>query len=170
VVWLLDVIAAVNAGESATAGELAREPLWVPESLPVATLLAEMQAAGERFAVVLDEYGGTAGIVTVEDAVSELVGEIAEPGTAAGPSVARRGDGGWEVDGRLHLTDAAGLLGVELPSHGYYTVAGLVTDAAGAIPDVGGSVTVAGHEFTVLDASRLRIHRVGITPSAPDGD
>jgi CBS domain containing-hemolysin-like protein len=173
VVWLLDVVAAVTAGDRTTAATLAREPLCVPEPMSVSALLGEMQAAAERFAVVVDEYGGTAGIVTIEDVVSELVGEIAEPGTAREPFVERLAGGGWVVDGRLALPEASELIGVELPGRGYHTLAGLITTAAGAIPEVGEGVTVAGHHFVVIDAGRLRIRRVRITPveaAGEDGD
>jgi CBS domain containing-hemolysin-like protein len=168
VVWLPDVIAAVLAGEPTTAGALARQPLWVPEARAVSTVLREMQAADERFAVVMDEYGGTAGIVTIEDVVRRLVGEIAEPRAARRPAVERAVDGGWVVDGRLALAEASALLGVELPAGAGHTVAGLVETAAGAIPGIGESVTVAGHRFVVLDTTRRRIVRVQIIAD-PDG-
>lgn len=162
VVWILDVVAAVTAGERATAAELAREPLWVPEALPIRVLLGEMQAASERFAVVVDEYGGTAGIVTIEDVVGELVGEIAEPGIAREPFVEQVSGGSWTVDGSMTLSEASDLLGVELRGRGCHTVAGLITTGAGAIPDVGEGVTVAGHRFVVLDAGGHRIRKVRI--------
>lgn len=168
VVWLLDVVATVREGDRTTAAALAREPLCVPPSLAVSALLGEMQAAAERFAVVVDEYGGTAGIVTIEDVVGELVGEISEPGTAREPFVQRLAEGGWVVDGTLALPDASELIGIDLPGRGYHTVAGLIASAAGAIPEVGEVVTVAGHHFAVLDATRLRIRRVRITPVTED--
>ena len=118
VVWILDAVAAVTSGERATAAELVREPLWVPEALSVRVLLGEMQAAGERFAIVLDEYGGTAGIVTIEDVVGELVGQIAEPGIVREPFAEPGPGGGWTVDGAMTLSEASDLLGVELHGRG----------------------------------------------------
>jgi putative hemolysin len=164
------VVAAVFAGEPTTAADLAREPLVVPEAMAVPALLDEMQAAAERFAVVVDEYGGTAGIVTIEDVVRGLVGEIAEPGTVREPFVARQADGSCVVDGGLALSEVAALLDVTLPAHAGRTVAGLVATTAGAIPRAGEGVTVAGHRFEVLDASRRRIRRIRIIPVDTDVD
>ncbi|MFJ4206214.1 hemolysin family protein [Streptomyces sviceus] len=126
----------------ATAGALARTPLLLPDTLPLPEAVAQMRERDEEFAVVLDEHGGVAGIVTYEDIAEELVGDIAdETDTVTEPAVPD-GDG-WLVDAGRRLDEIADATGVELPEEeDYDTVAGLVVDRLGRFPAIGDRVTV----------------------------
>ncbi|MGR6317132.1 hemolysin family protein [Micromonospora soli] len=140
-VHLRDVLLRPNPDRWATVGELTREVKQLPGSKRVLAALTEMRREGHHLAVVVDEYGGTAGIVTCEDLVEELVGEIhdehhapPDPAHAGLPAV---------VDGRLNLADFAERTGVPLPVGPYETVGGFVMAALGRLPVAGDEVPVA---------------------------
>ncbi|MFF6783302.1 CNNM domain-containing protein [Streptomyces sp. NPDC012510] len=125
-----------------TAGALARRPLLLPDTLPLPDAVTRMRERDDEFAVVLDEHGGVAGIVTYEDIAEELVGDIAdESDTVTELAVA---DGaGWLVDAGRRLDEVAGATGIELPEEeDYDTVAGLVVDRLGRFPAIGDRLTV----------------------------
>jgi len=136
----------------ATAGALARTPLLLPDTLPLPEAVEQMRERDDEFAVVLDEHGGVAGIVTYEDIAEELVGDIAdETDTVTEPAVP---DGqGWLVDAGRRLDEIADATGVELPEdEDYDTVAGLVVDRLGRFPAIGDRITVE-----LLDGGRAVI-------------
>ncbi|WP_030313456.1 hemolysin family protein [Streptomyces sp. NRRL B-3229] len=155
----------------ATAGSLARKPLLLPDTLPLPEAVAQMRERDDEFAVVLDEHGGVAGIVTYEDIAEELVGDIAdETDTVTEPAVPD--GGGWLVDAGRRLDEIADATGIELPGdEDYDTVAGLVVDRLGRFPAIGDRVTVdlldgarAVIDVRALDRhvpERVRIERVG---------
>jgi CBS domain containing-hemolysin-like protein len=114
------------------------KPTVVPDSLRLDPLLALLREDGFQMAVVLDEYGGQAGIVTLEDVVEEIVGDIADEHDPRGEQALQLRDGSWSVSGLLRPDEVADLTGVELPeSEDYDTVAGLVLSVLGKVPDVG---------------------------------
>ncbi len=161
VVRLRDLAAAVARDQPGTVGDLARPPLLVPETKRVIELLREMQANGRHFAVAVDEHGGTAGIVTIEDVVAELVGEVADEGElrmAEIRSVADR----LIVEATADVDDLAERLGTKLPSGDFHTVGGLVIDAAGRIPVVGDEFEIAGHVFRVTSATERRLETLEV--------
>jgi len=124
--------------------ELMVEPTVVPESLRLDPLLALLRGEGFQIAVVVDEYGSTAGLVTLEDVVEEIVGEIADEHDRFGSQVRARKDGSWLVSGMLRPDEVAGVTGVSLPTHDDYdTVGGLVMRSLGRIPDRGDHAVVA---------------------------
>jgi putative hemolysin len=132
----------------------------------------EMRASGAHLAIVVDEYGGTAGIVTLEDLVEELVGDIRDEYDVA-ERTHRAAGADLEVDGLLNLEDFEEETGFELPEGPYETVAGFVVAELGALPEVGTSVEVAGHVLTVTEldgrrASRIRVSRAAVTGSPGD--
>jgi putative hemolysin len=148
---------------------LSREVLFLPGTKPVLASLNEMRRTGSHLAIVVDEYGGTAGIVTLEDLVEELVGDIwdeyDEPGPADGAP--RLGD----VEGLLNLDEFADQTGLELPEGPYETVAGFVVARLGRLPEVGASVDVDGHRLEVLALDGRRIATVRVTARpAEDAD
>lgn len=141
VVHLHDLLARdTSAG---TAGTVCRPAVIVPTTLPLPDVLARLTEGHEEMALVVDEYGGFAGIVTVEDMAEELVGEIAdEHDTAVETQVITRQGAGWVIRGDVHLDEVARTLGHELPEGDYETLAGLVIAEFGGLPAVGDTVAI----------------------------
>jgi CBS domain containing-hemolysin-like protein len=149
VVYLKDLIRRTAGGDPAAAeapvAEVMREATYVPESKPVDDLLREMQAARTHIAIIVDEYGGTAGLVTIEDILEEIVGEITdEYDVAERPPIERLSDGSVRVTARLPIEDLGELFDVELPADEVETVAGLLAQALGRVPIPGASAVVGG--------------------------
>lgn len=136
--------------------------LTVPESEPVRRLLPLLRARQRTFAVVVDEYGGTAGIVTIEDLVEELVGEIEDEFDRDAAPVRRLGAGQLLLRGSVRADRMGDLIGVELPEGDYETVAGFVIDRLGRIPAVGEHVAHDGWRFTVRSLEGVRIAEVAV--------
>lgn len=148
--------------------DIVREILPLPGTNKVLPSLQRMRRLGQHIALVVDEYGGTDGIVTLEDLVEELVGEIYDEydaGTDAEDRVTK-GDGSIDIDGGLILQEFASASGIELPEGHYETVAGFVIDRLGRLPRVGDSVEADGHVLTVTAMDRLRISRIRVTPGS----
>ncbi|MFC4127334.1 hemolysin family protein [Nocardia rhizosphaerae] len=140
VIHLHDLLGVEPTG---TAQQWMRPAVLVPESLPLPEVVTRLAAAKEEMALVVDEYGGFAGIVTVEDIAEELVGEIAdEHDTESGFEAITEGEG-WLVAGDLHLDEAERLLELDLPRGDYETIAGLIINLAGGLPKVGDRVEIA---------------------------
>ena len=156
---------------------VAREPVYVPESLDLDKVLAALRAANADLAIVVDEYGGTDGVVTVEDLIEELVGEIADEHdldfTFAGGEelTAPGGDRTFLVDGLLREDELVEHTGFELPEGPYETLAGFLLARLGHIPVVGESIEKDGWEFTVMEVDRHRIEQVRVVapPEPADG-
>jgi putative hemolysin len=130
-----------------------------------------MRREGHHLAIVLDEYGGTFGIVTLEDLVEELVGDIRDEYDNERVEAAPSPGGAREVDGLLNLDDFAEETGVELPDGPYETVAGYLASALGRVPGVGDSVVVGDHELLVTELDGRRVDRIMVRPrGAPDGE
>jgi len=149
IVYLKDLVRATTGDDSTAEGrsvqEIMRPATFVPESKPIDDLLREMQAARTHMAVVVDEYGGTAGLVTIEDIVEEIVGEIAdEYDVAERPPVERLADGAVRVTARLPVEDLGELFGVELDAGEVETVGGLLAQALGRVPIPGAAAVVGG--------------------------
>ena len=134
----------------------------VPESKPVAELLRQMQAEQFHMAVVVDEYGGTAGVVTIEDLIEELVGEIVDEFDTEDARVEPLADGGLRVSGSLSIDDANDLLDLDLPEGDFDTVSGLLLAELGRMAVVGDSCECAGAGLTVERVQGRRIMRVRI--------
>ncbi|AUM19091.1 membrane protein [Rhodococcus ruber Chol-4] len=141
VVHLHDLLARDTA--AGTAGTVCRPAVIVPTTLPLPDVLARLTEGHEEMALVVDEYGGFAGVVTVEDMAEELVGEIAdEHDTAVETQVITRQGEGWVIRGDVHLDEVARTLGHELPEGDYETLAGLVIAEFGGLPTVGDTVAI----------------------------
>jgi putative hemolysin len=139
-----------------------RPAKFVPESKEVSDLLREMQEEKFHMAIVVDEYGGTAGLITLEDLLEELVGDIVDEFDVEQPAVERCEDGSVLVSALYSMDDADALLGAELPHGPWDTVGGLMLDLVGRVPDPGDSVEVDGFRLTAVDVRGRRIGRVRI--------
>lgn len=147
-----------------TAQPLLVEALRVPETVRLAPLLVQLRAANLQMAVVVDEYGGTCGIVSLEDVVEEIVGEVADEHDLRRRGIRLEGKNKWLVDGDLRPDEIADRIDVVLPDDGpYETVAGLMLVILGKIPQVGESVKVRSHTLTVAKMDGRRIEKVLIT-------
>lgn len=160
VVRLRDLMRLPSDRRHLQVGAFADEPLIVPESKRMLDLLREMQTRHNHVAVVVDEYGGTAGLVTVEDIVEELIGSIQEG--PVGQEVVRVGHDHWVVDGSVPVEDLADILGEEIDDTDWNTVAGLTLGLLGQIPRVGDEVTHGEHTIRVVAVRGRRILRVEI--------
>ena len=160
VVRLRDLAAAITDSPDALVTTVATRELVVPETKRVIELLAEMQTAGVYLALAIDEHGGTAGIVTIEDVVAELVGRVSDEGEALNPLIRSMGRGRWHVDAATDVDDLESETGVALPDGEWHTVGGLVIGVAGRIPDVGEMFAFEGLTITILDAAPQRVASV----------
>ncbi|PSK98995.1 CBS domain containing-hemolysin-like protein [Murinocardiopsis flavida] len=145
VICLRDVLALDDdrALSDTTVGEVVREAVMVPTSLPLTGVLHQLRENGEEFACVVDEYGGLAGVITMEDIAEELVGEIADEHDPEDEGRARVGDdGSWLIPGALHVDEVERLLGHDLPEGDYETINGLVIAELRRLPEPGDQVTV----------------------------
>ena len=166
VVHVRDLLtAALRDQGGRTVGDLARPVPLLPGSKPVLASLTEMRANRTHLAVVVDEYGGTDGIVTMEDIIEELVGEIEDeydPATVAPNST--------EFDGLLHRDELVERSHIVLPEGPFETLAGFVQAALGRVPAVGDTVEAQGHRFTVVEMDGRRVARVRIAPPTPTAE
>ncbi len=146
-----DLVRAVRDGrEKAPVGEIARTAHYVPETARVAPLLREMQRGQFHIAVVIDEYGGTAGVVTLEDLIEELVGEIVDEFDVNEPLIEPLGPGLFRVSGKMPVAEVNELLNAELPvDDDWDTIGGLVLAKAGHVPAAGEAIAVGPYELTV---------------------
>jgi putative hemolysin len=155
-------------GRSVRVGELARETLVLPWTRPILAALADMRREGRHLAMVADEYGGTAGIVTMEDLVEELVGDIKDEYDVMEPETTRYRGGDLEVDGLLNLDDFEDETGVELPEGPYETVAGYIMAELGRLPEVGDAAEHEGVRLVVRELEGRRVSRVLVTVAVPE--
>jgi putative hemolysin len=152
--------------------DLARKVRFVPENMPVARLMREMQRDKFHLAIVADEYGGIAGLVTLEDCLEELVGEIVDEYDIEDVGVERLPNGDYVVDGGTPIEDVNELLDITLPNEDWDTVGGFIFGTLEHVPDIGESVAHEGWRFTVdeIDGRRVRRVRVGyVSPSSRSG-
>ncbi|MGC9667984.1 hemolysin family protein [Planosporangium sp. 12N6] len=161
-VHLRDLTIRPDDDDVAAVGQLAREVKRLPASKQVLTALSEMRRERHHLAVVVDEYGGTAGIVTLEDLIEELVGEIHDEYDAAPEPVPAGGTAPAEVDGRLNLTDFAEVAGFALPPGPYETLGGFLMCRLGRLPAVGDEVRLAGWRLVVSALDGRRVARVAL--------
>jgi CBS domain containing-hemolysin-like protein len=163
-----DLVARERSGDGAHPVSAALRPAkFVPETKRVATLLAEMQNENVHLAIVVDEYGGTAGLVTLEDVLEELVGDIRDEFDIEEPEVTEQADGVVVVSGRMSIDEVDELLDVPLPKGSWDTVGGLAYDLAGGVPEEGQVLEAPLFRFTVERVEGRRILRVRIEQVGP---
>ncbi len=162
----------------APAASLARPPVYVPESKPVDELLLELRDGSSHIALVVDEYGGIAGLVTIEDALEEIVGELTDEHDTSGPGVEDLGDGGYRVPARLGRDELGDLFGIDVEDEDVDTAAGLLAKALGKVPLPGSVGEIHGLRLQAerVEGRRKRlatvlVHRAAApeepTPSTP---
>jgi putative hemolysin len=168
-VHVRDLLDPEMSSRSVRVGELARDTLVLPWTRPILAALADMRREGTHLAMVADEYGGTAGIVTMEDLVEELVGDIRDEYDVEEAETTRHREGEIELDGLLNLDDFEDETGVELPEGPYETVAGYIVAGLGRLPQVGDAVEHEGLRLEVTEVEGRRVSRVLVSavPEAP---
>ena len=166
IVYLKDVVRRVfdrrDAEQTETVESLMRPAFMVPDSKQVDELLKDMQAARTHMAIVVDEYGGTAGIVTIEDVLEEIVGEIDDEYDTAAPEVARLDEGSVRVSARMHVDDFADLIDIDVESEdeGVDTILGLMGKRLGRVPIPGATIDIDGWRLTAEQGMGRR-NRIG---------
>jgi len=170
IVYAKDLLRAVmNGGQAKTLEGLLREPMFIPESKKLDQLLTEMRAARTHMAIVVDEYGGTAGLVTIEDLLEEIVGEIEDEYDVSRPTVDVISDDEAVLDAGVSTDMLNELFQVAVDSEDFDTVGGFVIQSLGRLPSVGDEVRIDGLQISVLTMvgrriRRLRVARVHETP------
>jgi CBS domain containing-hemolysin-like protein len=141
-----------------------RPPLYVPETKPLRDLLREFRSRKVHIAIVLDEYGGCAGLITIEDVLEELVGDISDEHEPLEPAMFKRlSEHLAEADARMYIDELNRLMGLNLPEDaGYDTLGGFVSTTLGRIPEAGTTFDADGAKFTVLDAEPQKVNRVRV--------
>jgi putative hemolysin len=167
-VHVRDLLGPGSGDRSRRVGEVSRTVKLLPMSKTILSALSEMRKDRAHLAIVMDEYGGTAGIVTLEDLVEELIGDIQDEYDADDGQPRQLHGGEIEVDGLLNLDDFAEQTGVELPEGPYETVAGFLLAALGHLPADGESAEIAGRKLTVTQMDGRRIARVLVGKPPPE--
>lgn len=166
VLYAKDLLGCMNAGSCpASVASLAREAYFVPETKPVDELLVDMRQRKTHIALVADEYGGTAGLVTIEDLLEEIVGEIFDEYDSAEPLVIVREDGSMLLDARLPIDDFNDLFGTDIELEAD-SIGGLFVELAGRIPEPGDTLVVEGVRITVQEVEGTRVRRLVVEPDS----
>jgi len=163
VLYVKDLIGMPHDPTTSDIHRVIREPVFVPESKSVLDLLLEMRESRFTFSLISDEHGGIEGLVTTKDLIKELVGELQDEYDPDEPSVLDLGGGDWLVDGRVTVEDLAEVIDTTLPAGEYTTIAGLLLDLAGKIPDTGERVELDGYIAEVVRMDRNRIDRIRLS-------
>ena len=170
IVHIKDLFSRVQRGRGSHFVSIAqRKPMFVPETKRAADLLRELKGVPTSQVVVIDEYGGTAGIVTMEDLIEEFIGEIVDEFDAVeAPLLEPLQVGEWLVHGRIPIDEFNNLLGADLPDDDWDTLGGLIFDGLGRVPEVGESVTTTGFDLIVEAIQGRRITRVRVVRTTAD--
>jgi len=166
------LLPSVRHDRDRTVASVARDVKRLPGSKHVLSAMSEMRREGHHLAIVVDEYGGTDGIVTLEDLIEEVIGDIRDEYDEEATDARRLAGGAVEVDGKLNLDEIAEISGLELPEGPYATIAGFVMAELGRLPQVGDTVEYDGVRVTVVRTEGRRAARVRLTPRPvePDGE
>src|SRR5690606_715007 len=163
IVYVRNLLAALDPGEeNETIRPLISEPLLVPETKNVSALLKEMQAQAEHMAIVINEYGAASGLVTIEDLLEEIVGEIRDEDELERIELLYEGGGNYIVRGGVEIEDLEEALGVDLGDPDVATVSGLVVGHLGRVPSPGERIVLNGLVVEILSSDRKRIHTMRI--------
>jgi CBS domain containing-hemolysin-like protein len=163
IVHIKEVFEAILKKESKSVAEIARPPFFVSETKKVSELLREFQSEHIQVAVVVDEFGGTAGIITIEDVVEEIVGDIGDEHEAVEATVVDLGNDEYLVSGLLRVETLEEMLDAHFAGEDYETLAGMIFTTLGRVPKAGTVISKNGYRFEVDRADRRRIYRVKIS-------
>lgn len=172
-VHVRDLLALSQSRSSVRLGDISREVARLPGSKLVLPALSELRQSGIHLAIVVDEYGGTDGIVTLEDLVEEVIGDIRDEfddEAVPPPPVTATLSSAREVDGLMNLEDFAEATGIALPNGPYETVAGWLIATLGVLPELGSTAEFEGHGFEVVALDGRRVERILVTPAAPPAE
>jgi len=168
-----DLLKEAETGTVHSVRDLMRKALFIPENKGIAELLRELKELESHIAIVLDEYGGTAGLITMEDILEEIVGEIADEFDTAQhhASISEVSPDTLRIDAKMHIHEVHEAIGLDLPEDaGFETLGGFVFSKLGRVPEVGEIFKVNGAEFTILQADPRRVKRVEITLKPGTGE
>jgi CBS domain containing-hemolysin-like protein len=163
-VFVKDLVALDSSDDTRPITPLLRPAAVVPESKRIPELLKQFQRQQTQIAIVVDEYGGTAGLVTIEDMLEEIVGEIRDEYDEESEPIVDEGGGRFVVNGKVDIDEVAQRLGVRIEREGFETVGGYLLTHLGRVPAVGERVEIDGLLVEVLEVERRRIHKVRIMP------
>ena len=165
-----DLLTSRFEGQHVDLASISRAPLFVPETLPVLKLLEQYRESGTHVAVVVNEYGNTEGLVTLNDVLEGLVGDLPEPGEFTSPYIAVRGDGSYLLDGLLEIDELRDLLKLKtLPREGdsdFRTLGGFVITQLGRIPTASDTFEYGGWHFEVVDMDGSRVDKLLVTSAS----
>lgn len=157
-----DLLRALNAGKKPDLRSLARNVLVVPESLPISKLLRMLQKHKSQLAVLIDEYGGTAGMVTVEDILEEIVGEIQDEFDEERPEIEDKGEKTYSIDGKMPVTDVNDYFELNLDTEICDTIGGWIYSQIDYPPSIGQVITTEDAEFIIEELDKMRITRITV--------
>jgi CBS domain containing-hemolysin-like protein len=160
ILHIRDLLEALQSSDPPPVAKLASRPFFVPDTKPLTELLQELQGRRQQMAIVVDEFGSTVGLVTLEDVVEEIVGDIADEHEATAAQREPAGDGGWRLDGGVGLEILEELFDVDLVDEPYETVSGLIFGVLGDVPRAGDRVVRHDLELTVEEVAERRVRRV----------
>jgi CBS domain containing-hemolysin-like protein len=166
-VFVKDLVALSQADDARPITQLLRPAVVVPESKRVSELLKQFQRQQTQIAIVVDEYGGTAGLVTIEDMLEEIVGEIRDEYDVESEPIVDEGGGRFVVNGKVDIDEVVQRLNVHIEREGFETVGGYLLSHLGRVPAVGEHFEVDGFHVEVLEVERRRIHKVRLTLLQP---
>jgi CBS domain containing-hemolysin-like protein len=172
VLHIRDLLGGLRAATPPPVSELLMEPYFVPDTKPLGELLQEFQSHRQQVAIVVDEYGGTSGMVTVEDLLEEIVGEIEDEHEESSPGTQLLTDGRWRVDARLPLETLEELFDIDVEEEPYETLGGLIFGRLGFVPAPGQAVEAHGLvlEVAAVEGRRITAVLVGRQPSESPSD
>ena len=162
VVAVKDVMRLIAMGSSLDSAAMpqVRPARFVPETKRVQELFDEMRASGDQLAMIVDEFGGVAGLVTLKRLIEDIVGRVGDEDNAAYEEVVEVGTSTFDLEGSVSISDANERLGLALPSGEYETIAGFLLEQIGSVPEVGREMAYGGATFTVTEMQGVRISRV----------
>jgi CBS domain containing-hemolysin-like protein len=167
-IYVKDLIRVTDVGpDDQVIPRLLRPAHFVPETKRVPDLLKEMQRKRVQAAIVVDEYGGTAGLVSVEDLLEEIVGEIRDEYDVEIERIVDEGKGAFLFSGSVHVEEMANLMKVEVEGHGFETVGGYLLSRLGRVPAVGEHLEIDGIDVEILETEARRITRVRMSRLEP---